>query len=177
MTGVAGQIRAHPFIRLKSPLSYSSLCFDLTNLLYCNLFFPKFNTGMLTSFYDITNLFLEENGYAMKECSSEEEAKSLKPGNGLYPVYTFSSDTTGEKLYEEFFTAEEQPDLDKFQSLGVINASHEADGIGDMSLFFSQMKSLMEDPLLEKKAIVQLLEQYIPGFAHNETGKLLDTKM
>lgn len=141
------------------------------------IFFPKFNTGMLTSFFDITNQFLEETGYAMKECSSEEEAKSLQPANGLYPVHTFTSDTTGEKLYEEFYTEEERPDLEKFQSLGVINAAHEADGIGDMALFFKQMQTLMEEPALEKKAIVELLEQYIPGFAHKETGKLLDTKM
>lgn len=141
------------------------------------IFFPKFNTGMLTSFYDITNQFLEETGYAMKECNSEDEAKNLQPANGLYPVYTFSSDTTGEKLYEEFYTEEEKPNLSTFQSLGVINAAHEADGIGDMSLFFKQMQVLMEDPDLQKKAIVELLEKYIPGFAHKETGKLLDTKM
>jgi FlaA1/EpsC-like NDP-sugar epimerase len=141
------------------------------------IFFPKFSTGMLTSFHDITGAFLDAMGYAMKECSTEEEARKLEVGNGLYPVYSFSSDTTGEKLYEEFYTEEEHPDMERFHSLGVINASHEADYIGDLNLFFRQIKTLMEDPKLEKKAIVELLEQYIPGFAHKETGKLLDTKM
>jgi FlaA1/EpsC-like NDP-sugar epimerase len=141
------------------------------------IFFPKFSTGMLTSFHDITGAFLDAMGYAMKECSTEEEARKLEVGNGLYPVYSFSSDTTGEKLYEEFYTEEEHPDMERFHSLGVINASHEADNIGDLNLFFRQIKTLMEDPKLEKKAIVELLEQYIPGFAHKETGKLLDTKM
>lgn len=145
------------------------------------IFFPKFSENMLTNFYDITHNFLQEIGYSIKECSTEAEAKDFAAGMGLnsshYPVYGFTSDTTGEKLYEEFYTNEEQPDMQRFQSLGVIKASVAAAGLNDMDNFFSQMEQLLNKSAVEKSEIVQLLEKYIPTFAHIETGKLLDKKM
>ncbi len=143
------------------------------------IFFPKFNEDMLTNFYDITHQFLGEMGYTLLECDSEQEAKEFainwSPGNTQYPVYTFISDTTGEKLYEEFYTTGELPDWQRFQSLGVIPAS--ARGAHDMEGFFSKMEELVNKPNLEKSEIVQLFKKCIPTFSHIETGKLLDKKM
>lgn len=142
------------------------------------IFFPKFSEDMLINFYDITRQFLAACGYSLLECASEEEAKSaaaaLREGSTAYPVYGFISDTSGEKLYEEFYTEEERPDLQRFQSLGVIKPA-----IPEQNLdgFFRGMESLLSRPAVEKKEIVRLMEQYIPSFAHLETGKLLDKKM
>ena len=145
------------------------------------IFFPKFGDDMLINFYDITHKFLREIGYTMKECDSENEAKDFANTMGLnnpfYPVYGFQSDTTGEKLYEEFYTAEEHPDLQRFNSLGVIKAPVAANSLYDMESFFTLMEQLLNNATVEKCEIVQLLEKYIPTFAHNETGKLLDKKM
>ncbi len=145
-----------------------------------DIFFPKFDENMLTSFYDITRKFLTACDYTMVECNSEEEAKEaalhMKKGSREFPVYTFESDTTGEKLYEEFYTLEENPDMETFRSLGVIKSKHEVKP-ADMESFFEKMERLMTKKELRKDEIVQLLEEYIPGFAHKETGKLLDNKM
>jgi hypothetical protein len=135
---------------------------------------------MLISFYEITQKFLEACDYTMLECSTEEEAKKasihMKKGSREFPVYTFESDTTGEKLFEEFYTEEEKPNLQLFKSLGVINAKHQVK-LADMESFFEKMERLMTKSDLQKMEIVNLLQKYIPTFAHKETGKLLDNKM
>lgn len=143
------------------------------------IFFPKFNEDMLINFYGITEKFLKEIGYTLRPCSSENEAKEiaagLKPGDTAYPVYAFSSDTTGEKLYEEFFTDQETPDMQRFQSLGVISTA--GNQLNDLEGFFGKMETLLATNTVEKTELVQLLGDYIPTFSHIETGKLLDKKM
>jgi FlaA1/EpsC-like NDP-sugar epimerase len=145
------------------------------------IFFPKFSENMLTSFYDITHKFLAEAGYRMKECSSEDEARSFAASMGTapkeYPVYTFMSDTSGEKLYEEFYTDAEQPDMQRFSSLGVIKGQAPGVNLDEKNGFFTQMESLLAQRSVKKEEIVALLEKYIPSFSHIETGKLLDKKM
>jgi hypothetical protein len=145
------------------------------------IFFPKFSEDMLTSFYDITVKFLDASGSEIYECKSEEEAKQaaleLRNGSRKYPLYSFESDTTGEKLYEEFYTEDEQPDLVQFKSLGVIKEAKNKVNPQDMEKFFEQIEQLMKKPAVQKMEIVSLLEKYIPSFSHKETGKLLDKKM
>ncbi len=143
------------------------------------IFFPKFKEDMLTGFYDITHKFLQQLGYTMLECTSEHEAKeiaaNMKEGDKKYPVYAFTSDTSGEKLYEEFYTDEETPDFNRFISLGVINTT--GNKLNDLEGFFSKMENLLKNKKVEKSELVQLLGEYIPTFSHIETGKLLDKKM
>lgn len=146
-----------------------------------DIFFPKFTSDMLTGFYEVTSKFLQACGYRMRECESEEEAKefalNLGPNNHEYPVYTFASDTSGEKLYEEFYTEDESPDMQRFQSLGVIKPSGNLLSVMDLDPFFDQMEELMNRQDVQKSEIVSLIEKYIPSFSHKETGKLLDKKM
>ncbi len=143
------------------------------------IFFPKFKEDMLTGFYDITHKFLQQLGYTMLECASEHEAKeiaaNMKEGDKQYPVYAFTSDTSGEKLYEEFYTDEETLDFNRFISLGVINTT--GNKLNDLEGFFSKMENFLKNKKVEKSELVQLLGEYIPTFSHIETGKLLDKKM
>ena len=57
-------------------------------------------------------------------CKSEEEARQkailINGKSKKYPVYFFNSDTSGEKSYEEFYTEDENPDMETFINLGVI---------------------------------------------------------
>jgi len=143
------------------------------------IFFPRFNESMLTSFYDITHKFLAELGYTIRECDTESEAKAfaavMRGNSREYPVYTFNSDTTGEKLYEEFYTKNELPDFQRFHSLGVIHGH--ARQQDEMNVFLVRIKELFNKPKVEKKEIVDLFKNYIPDFFHKEKGKLLDSKM
>ena len=93
-----------------------------------------------------------------------------------YPVYFFTSDTSGEKAYEEFWTAGEDVDLDSFSSLGVIkNAPRRS--IEEIRQVIELLEETLRKPGITKADIVKVLSRLIPNFEHIETGKGLDQKM
>ena len=89
-----------------------------------DVFFPKLNKSQMLSFSDISNDFLDEIGFSPLICKSEEEAKEkskhINNKYNLYPVFYFKSDTSGEKSFEEFFTENEDLEMNKFINLGVV---------------------------------------------------------
>ena len=91
-----------------------------------NIFFPKldFHKDQIY-FKDIALDFLKENGFEPELVQSEKEAKDFDFDNNpkKYPIYFFKTDTSGEKTYEEFFTEEEDYEVNEFDSLGYINTS------------------------------------------------------
>lgn len=147
-----------------------------------DIFFPKLKEDQLTSFYDITIDYLQAMGYSMDECSTEEEAKEkatrLNAQSTAYPVYTFDSHTSGEKLFEEFYTESEDVDFNRYESLGVVK--HDLTTLQthrpiDQAL--QEFGELLRKSKVEKQEIVDLLTKYIPNFGHIETGITLDKKM
>jgi len=74
-----------------------------------DIFFPKLSEDLhLTTFSDIAVRYLADLGYEAFECATEDEARERAPeliAKKQWPCYFFSSDTTGEKDFEEFFTA------------------------------------------------------------------------
>ena len=150
-----------------------------------DIFFPKLDESQMITFSDIAIAFLEEQGFQPVICETEDEAKrfykdnpqSLIPNPQFHwPVYFFTSDTSGEKAYEEFYTEGEELDLDTFSALGVIkNApSKSFEEIGNM---IKSLESILQKPGATKAEIVKVLSQLIPSFEHIETGKNLDQKM
>jgi FlaA1/EpsC-like NDP-sugar epimerase len=141
------------------------------------IFFPKLEEKEMVNFADIVPPFLSKLGYETLVCNSEQEARECAGSltGRQYPVYFFTSDTSGEKLYEEFYTGQESLDLDRFHALGVIqNAARrsraELDGIiAELETMFSGQS--------EKADVVLLLNRLLPGFQHIETGLNLDQKM
>jgi hypothetical protein len=93
-----------------------------------------------------------------------------------YPIYFFGSDTSGEKAFEEFYTEKEILDMDSFINLGVVKNSKKR-SIQEIDAIFAQLRSLFESKQVTKSAIVEILAQFLPNFAHIETGKGLDSKM
>ena len=143
-----------------------------------DIFFPKLSIDShLISFKDIAIKFLETLGFEVTICKTEEEAKSKSKNIILnqYPVYFFDSETSGEKLYEEFYTDEEKLDLDKFEQLGIIKNAvrrniDEIDNlIKDFETMFLNIK--------QKSDVVKILDTFMPSFKHIETGMNLDQKM
>jgi len=145
-----------------------------------DIFFPKLTAEHMLTFSEIALRFLEEQGFRPVVCSSEEEARqraaARRPGDPEYPVYFFTSDTSGEKPYEEFYTGTETLDMNRFESLGIIkNApSHSLD---EMNRLLEDLSALLSAPGTSKEEVVQFLEGVVPGFRHIETGKSLDQKM
>ena len=144
------------------------------------VYFPKLEQVSTMTFSDIAEKLLTTLGYNIYHCSSEEEAKEkalqLFNGSRDYPVYFSTSDTTGEKAYEEFFTQAETVDMTQFAALGVITdiakrQYTEIDG------FISELEQLFNKNSLKKSEIIMLLKRFLPNFEHEEKHKNLDERM
>jgi len=145
-----------------------------------DIFFPKLSESLhLISFADIAVKYLKEKGYEPYLCKDEGEARALVhtlPEQGQWPCLFTTSDTTGEKDFEEFFTDKETLDMERFLNLGVIKN----EALFDDSLlnnFEQTIKGLKDKREWKKEQIVELFFKMIPDFGHKETGKYLDGKM
>ncbi|HYJ37564.1 MAG TPA: UDP-N-acetylglucosamine 4,6-dehydratase, partial [Chitinophagaceae bacterium] len=161
-----------------SPVEAGEIC-----LMSCMLgnsgeiFFPKLQPEKdLVLFKTIAIDFLEQIGYLAEECASEEEARQkAKQLNGKYPVFFFESDTSGEKLYEEFYTEGETIEMERFQSLGVVtNAARRKKK--ELDKVITALENLFESDT-QKESVVKVLNELLPTFQHVETGLNLDQKM
>ena len=142
-----------------------------------NIFFPKldFHKDQIY-FKEIALDFLKENGFEPVFVQSEKEAKEFdfEKNPNKYPIYFFKTDTSGEKTYEEFYTEQEDYEINKYDSLGFINTTEikiSFEGVeSDFENVFNNLNS-------EKSDIVTIIKKYVPDFEHIETGKHLDQKM
>jgi FlaA1/EpsC-like NDP-sugar epimerase len=143
------------------------------------IFFPKLEEEEQVYFKTITQDFFKASNREIKLCNSDQEAreKSLSlTESDPYPVYFFSSDTSGEKLYEEFFTDADEVNLLQFESLGVIKNARKLP-VEEIEMCLNDLQQLMNSGNYDKQTIVQNLKKYLPDFEHIETGKSLDQKM
>ena len=145
-----------------------------------DIFFPKLSEALnLTKFSDIAVKYLQALDYEPFECASEDEARDRAPeliAARKWPVYFFASDTTGEKDFEEFFTANETLDMARFDNLGVIKSEAHFDS-DKLDYFLTEITRIRAGGLWDKPEIVALFHEMIPDFAHKETGKYLDSRM
>jgi FlaA1/EpsC-like NDP-sugar epimerase len=142
-----------------------------------NIFFPKLDFYKDQIYFkEIALDFLKENGFEPVIVQSEKEAKEFDFDKypSKYPIYFFKTDTSGEKTYEEFYTEEEDYEINKYDSLGFINTTKIKisfeDVETDFELVFSDVNS-------QKSDIIGVVKKYVPDFMHIETGKHLDQKM
>ena len=144
------------------------------------IFFPKLGEEKMKTFSSICDDFITAMGYTKHECATDEEAKhfaaNMKPGDKEYPAVYFSSDTTGEKDFEEFYVEGEEKDLDRFSSLGVI-LSKEHRPKADVEGFLHKLENIFARPDFTKAEVVGCLKEFLPNFEHEEKGKNLDQKM
>jgi len=142
-----------------------------------NIFFPKLDFYKDQIYFkEIALDFLKENGFEPELVKSEKEAKEFDFDCKLskYPIYFFKTDTSGEKTYEEFFTEDEDYNINTYNSLGFINTPEikiSFDGVE------SDFESVFSDTNSQKSHIVSVIKKYVPDFEHIETGKHLDQKM
>jgi len=142
-----------------------------------NIFFPKldFHKDQIY-FREIALDFLRENGFEPVLVKSEKVAKEFdfKGNPNKYPIYFFKTDTSGEKTYEEFYTEDEDYEVNKYDSLGFINTPDIKISFDDVEADF---ESVFNNPNSDKLDIVTIIKKYVPDFMHIETGKHLDQKM
>ena len=145
-----------------------------------DIFFPKLSEELhLITFSEIAENYLEGIGYKPYICHTEDEARELVntlPEEKKWPCLFTSSDTTGEKDFEEFFTVQETLDMSRFENLGVIknDAIYDQDSL---ELFENTINEMKVKKHWTKSELVELFHKMIPDFGHKETGKYLDGKM
>ncbi len=142
------------------------------------IFFPKLQENQMANFGDIAIDFIKANGFEPLLCTTENEAK-LAMENAFthkqYPVLLFSSNTSGEKLYEEFYTDTEELELAQFESLGIIKNARKRTKL-ELDTIINEIENLFLQNV-QKTDVVNLLNKLLPGFQHIETGTNLDQKM
>jgi Predicted nucleoside-diphosphate sugar epimerases len=145
-----------------------------------DIFFPKLSESLhLITFAEIAERYLRANGFTAYLCQDEDEARALAsslPEKGLWPCLFTGSDTTGEKGFEEFFTAYETVDMTRFQNLGIVKNSGEYDA-DKLAHFIDRINAMKQEKSWTKPQLVELFHEMIPDFGHKETGKYLDSKM
>ena len=144
------------------------------------IFFPKLEEAQMMTFDAIATALLQEYGYEVLQCSSDEEAiekaEALRSGSKKYPVHYSGSNTSGEKAFEEFYTDQEQVDMERLHSLGIITGK----GIPNneqIDVLFAKLEKAFERDKLTKEEVVAIITEYLPNFEHIEKGKSLDSKM
>lgn len=144
------------------------------------IFFPRLEEEQMMTFDKIATALLEEYGYEVLQCESDEEAiekaEALKAGSMRYPVHYSGSDTSGEKAYEEFYVESEKVDLARLKALGVITDKKIPDK-NKIQKLFDQLNAAFERVETTKEDIVKIMHEYLPEFQHMEAGKSLDSKM
>jgi len=142
-----------------------------------NIFFPKLDFYKDQIYFkEIALDFLKENGFEPELVQSEKEAKEFDFDKNptKYPIYFFKTDTSGEKTYEEFYTEEEDYEINIYDSLGFIKTP-------EIKISFEGVENDFDDVFKNansnKLDIVNVIKKYVPDFMHIETGKHLDQKM
>ena len=144
------------------------------------IFFPKLGEEQMMRFSDICDEFIQAQGLAKQECTSDDEAKRLASQIDdrltSWPVIYTGSNTTGEKAYEEFFIEGEDLNMNRFQSLGVIEKTTRR-SMEDVMSLFEEFEGIFAEPNFTKAEVVAAIERFLPNFEHDEKGKNLDSKM
>ena len=163
-----------------SPEESGEICL-LTSILgnSGDIYFPKLNEKQLVNFKSITEDFFRYLRKDVKICKSEKEAKEVASkmnDDSPYPVYFFKTDTSGEKLFEEFYTSDDEVNFNLYESIGVVTNSLKP-SFSEMEVIIKEIETLFKRESYNKKDIIKIMNKILPNFNHIETGKSLDQKM
>jgi FlaA1/EpsC-like NDP-sugar epimerase len=145
-----------------------------------DIFFPRLTADLhLETFDKIALRFLESHGYVGHPCESEQEARrsvEQLAAVGRWPCSFFTSDTTGEKPFEEFYTEEEDVNWDRFAEMGIVknNLLIDENALVD---FENQINRYIGSKSWTKSDLVTLFSKLLPNFDHEEKNRNLDQKM
>ncbi len=144
------------------------------------IFFPKLTADLhLETFDKIAVRFLESCGYEAHVCKDEDEARASVEElarQKKWPCCFFTSDTTGEKDFEEFFTDNETVNWERFNDIGIVKNDYDIDGSA-IEAFESYVADCLSGQAWDKAEMVQQFLKLVPNFEHEEKNKNLDNKM
>ena len=145
-----------------------------------DIYFPKLSEELnLVSFSDIARTLLKQKGFKALECKSEEDARKNideNISNKKWPCFFTKSDTTGEKNIEEFYTNQEEVNLEKYKTLGIVKNKSEINS-KSLEKFSKNIELVKSSEKWYKNDVVMIFQELLPYFKHHETQKNLDQKM
>lgn len=145
-----------------------------------DIFFPKLTADLhLETFDQIAIRFLKAQGYQAHVCKDEDEARKSVDSlaqEGKWPCCFFTSDTTGEKPFEEFFTDRENVNWERFEDMGIVKNEYAFDNDA-LESFEQFIQNCLENHRWEKADMVREFLKLVPNFEHEEKNKNLDNKM
>lgn len=132
----------------------------------------------LTSFKTILENFLATLGKVPLYCETETEARSSskKIKDGTWPVFGFESDTSGEKLFEEFYTSNEVVDTSRFSELAVVNSAGSLNSAKEVE-FYRLLDELDVSADGARDELIHLIAKFVPSFQHKANNKSLNERM
>lgn len=141
------------------------------------IYFPKLVQNFeLISLKEITINYVNQIGYDVVICHSEDEArnrcKEIKK-TGKWPCYFFNSDTTGEKKFEEFHTYTEDLDMNLFEGIGIVKLDYQYDE-SSIPYFLNEIDTMITKGQWDKNDLLNLFCEILPNFQHIEKNKHLD---
>lgn len=146
-----------------------------------DIFIPNINYGLdLIPLSEIALIFLKSKGYKAKIFDTEKAAKDYADTHSYsseeWPCYFSTSDTSGEKPFEEFYKKNEKVDFGKFDNVGII---HYPEFKGNEKLFkaLEELERIKKLDFWNKGDIVKAIKIIVPEFKHKEKFKNLDQKM
>ena len=144
------------------------------------IFFPELVDNFhLISLKEITIKYVNQMGYDVVVCHTEDEARSKSKEikkTGKWPCYFFNTDTTGEKRFEEFYTRTEDLDLDIYEDIGIIKLDYEYDE-NSLLYFQHEIDTMINNGQWNRKDIINLFCKILPNFDHIEKNLHLDNHL
>ncbi len=143
--------------------------------------YPDFrpDEDMMT-FSEIAVEFLRHHGYEPALCETEDEARAkaalLTPDSKEWPCLFSGSDTSGEKMYEEFVDPAESTTTERFKHCGVITdpVFHGRERLDEA---VNQLKDLRTAGTWTLDNLIDAVSHAVPELAHARASKNLDQKM
>jgi FlaA1/EpsC-like NDP-sugar epimerase len=140
--------------------------------------FPKLNPeDHLMSFEAIARAFLAHHGLEPLECENDAEAKARFKDRSAkkWPCVFAPSDTTGEKLAEEFLRPSDRPDMQRFLEAGIVEETQPDPAL--LKDFQDRIGALRRNGGWSKEDLANAIRRAVPDLVHEERGKSLDQKM
>jgi FlaA1/EpsC-like NDP-sugar epimerase len=164
-----------------SPVESGELCLAASVLADSgDIVYPRLDEARdMIPFDVVVRDMLDYMGLGCLDCRSSDEAKAAmkayRPGSP-YPCEFFESNTSGEKTFEEFYTAADEKDETKFANLGVVKNTRRR-SIAEVESIFARLHAVFDRAGASKADVVKVLGEYLPDFHHIEKSRSLDSRM
>ena len=142
------------------------------------IYFPKLSKNHLKSFKSIAESFLKESGYQPYLCGESEAKREILKlvSMNKWPCVFKKSNTTGEKMIEEFYNPSDNVDEKTYEKISFIKSTlmnyHK-----EINKFINQLEDNNQRLNLNKPKLIKLFKKMIPEFSHKEFESNLDEKM